>query len=59
MLDLILVCVLAFLAYRYLRDARRLPIPPGPRGLPVLGNALQIPAEQCWLVFTEWAHKYG
>ncbi|KAI0736491.1 cytochrome P450 [Fomitopsis betulina] len=59
MWDLILICALAFFAYTYVRDARRLPIPPGPRGLPVLGNALQIPREQSWLQFTEWAKRYG
>ena len=34
-------------------------LPPGPRGLPLLGNALQIPRAHSWLAFTEWAQTYG
>ncbi|KAF8657599.1 hypothetical protein AX16_002180 [Volvariella volvacea WC 439] len=32
---------------------------PGPRGLPLIGNVLDIPKEQPWLTFAEWAKKYG
>ena len=59
MLAFILVGISVFFAYRYIRDARRLPTPPGPKGLPVLGNALQMPREHSWLAFTEWANVYG
>ncbi|KZS93997.1 cytochrome P450 [Sistotremastrum niveocremeum HHB9708] len=40
-----------------LRNPRRLPFPPGPKGYPIVGNALDVPAES-WLKFTEWA-VYG
>ena len=33
-------------------------LPPGPRGLPLLGNVLQLPKFQ-WLRFTEWKDEYG
>lgn len=33
--------------------------PPGPRGLPIIGNVLQIPSEDQMKVFTEWGEKYG
>lgn len=41
--------------------ARRssLPLPPGPNGLPFIGNALQIPPAFQYLKFQEWANKYG
>ncbi|KAG0143260.1 hypothetical protein CROQUDRAFT_192585 [Cronartium quercuum f. sp. fusiforme G11] len=32
---------------------------PGPPGLPVVGNLLQIPRERPWIKMTEWAKKYG
>ncbi|KZT66840.1 cytochrome P450 [Daedalea quercina L-15889] len=59
MLDLIIVSIITLLACRYIRNSKRLPIPPGPGGLPLLGNALQIPKECSWLTFTEWAKTFG
>ncbi|KAK7443507.1 hypothetical protein VKT23_015679 [Stygiomarasmius scandens] len=32
---------------------------PGPKGLPILGNLLQVPRSCAWLKFTEWRKKYG
>jgi len=43
----------------YLRNQwKRKSPPPGPSGLPVLGNALQL-GEFPWLNFTAWKDKYG
>ncbi|KAJ7485440.1 cytochrome P450 [Mycena latifolia] len=33
--------------------------PPGPRPLPLIGNLLDIPAREQWLVYEDWSRKYG
>ena len=33
--------------------------PPGPPGVPILGNEFQIPSDKQWLRFHEWSKKYG
>ncbi|KAJ6511703.1 cytochrome P450 [Mycena vulgaris] len=34
-------------------------LPPGPAGLPIIGNALQLPVERQWVKFAAWAKVYG
>ncbi|KAJ7139436.1 cytochrome P450 [Mycena epipterygia] len=38
---------------------RRRKMHPGPAGIPVLGNALQVPTTKPWYRFTEWKEQYG
>ncbi|KZT36775.1 cytochrome P450 [Sistotremastrum suecicum HHB10207 ss-3] len=35
------------------------PLPRGPRGIPLIGNALDMVTRTPWLKFTEWAALYG
>jgi len=38
------------------RNPNGLPLPPGPKGFPVIGNLLDMPADKLWL---EWSKTYG
>jgi hypothetical protein len=53
--------LIAFLAVYMTRRYSRRPssLPPGPRGLPIIGNLLDMPAEKSWQAFAELGYKYG
>ncbi|KAL1945441.1 hypothetical protein VTO73DRAFT_2292 [Trametes versicolor] len=43
----------------WLRKASKNPLPPGPRGLPLLGNLFDMPRHSAWLRFSEWSKEFG
>ncbi|KAJ6595502.1 cytochrome P450, partial [Mycena vulgaris] len=53
-----LALVLGVLVALTLRKPRT-HLPPGPKGLPLLGNALHMPTNMPWLTYSAWAKKYG
>lgn len=52
---------LALIYWHYImkRKRSRLPLPPGPKGLPIVGNLYDIPADKPWTVYDKWFQKYG
>lgn len=51
--------LLAFVTLWIVHGWRRVPLPPGPRGLPLIGSLLQLPRNKEWLQYNEWAKEYG
>jgi hypothetical protein len=50
--------------FRQLKKGRNgnpngLPLPPGPRGYPLIGNLFDMPAHKAWVVYDEWRKTYG
>ncbi|OBZ67817.1 O-methylsterigmatocystin oxidoreductase [Grifola frondosa] len=50
---------LAILWVRANRNARNLPLPPGPRAFPIVGSFFDIPRASPWLTYQSLCEKYG
>lgn len=47
-------------AYFVLRSkSSQVHYPPGPRGLPLIGNSFDLPREKEWVTYSKWAKEYG
>jgi hypothetical protein len=55
----VIVAVLFVHYFKHRVHRKGLPLPPGPRGLPFIGNALDLPPSQSWLTYAKWSKQYG
>ncbi|KAJ3818173.1 cytochrome P450 [Lentinula raphanica] len=59
---LILMSTFAYLVFWYTRTRglqQTLPLPPGPKKLPFLGNNLDMPSSFQWNTFSRWAEQFN
>jgi cytochrome P450 len=58
-LDLCLAGVGLYLTKQVVAKKNPAPFPPGPKGLPLVGNLADMPSVKPWKTFAEWGQKYG
>ena len=62
--ELLAALCLGYLLFRQWKHGRNsnpkgLPLPPGPKGYPLIGNLFDLPVSKPWLVYDEWFKTYG
>ena len=50
-----LIAIIVFLLLTQRRSSK--PYPPGPKGLPLIGNILDVPSSRPWLTYARWARE--
>ncbi|KAF8815156.1 cytochrome P450 [Phlegmacium glaucopus] len=60
-LDVLLICLTLFLIWMFYKknQRNRLPLPPGPAGLPLIGNLLDMPKSSEWEVYHKWSQEFN
>ncbi|KAJ2920115.1 hypothetical protein MD484_g266, partial [Candolleomyces efflorescens] len=57
-IGLLLAVIAAISLVQFSRRNKRLP--PGPKGLPIIGNLFDVPLDkEFWMTFREWGHQWG
>ncbi|KAF9447745.1 cytochrome P450 [Macrolepiota fuliginosa MF-IS2] len=49
----------AFVSWLWSSKRSQLPLPPGPRKLPLIGNLLDFPLDHQWLTFAKWSEEHN
>ncbi|KAI9467402.1 cytochrome P450 [Lactarius psammicola] len=61
--DLLLAIMFGFgfsgLAFLVRSSKRRLPYPPGPKSLPIVGNLFSMPSREEWVTYRKWSEQLG
>jgi hypothetical protein len=55
----VVVLALALILLYWASKQSRLPLPPGPKGWPLIGNLIDVPRAKFVESYTKWAQKYG
>jgi len=58
-LYLLLSVLAATYSLRLFFKTRSRPLPPGPTGYPLIGNAFGVPHHHAWATYADWAKQYG
>lgn len=58
-LDLIIIFVFLYIFKQAFAPRPKAALPPGPRGLPWVGNVLQWPADKQWETYARWGREHG
>jgi hypothetical protein len=61
--QMLTVLFFGYMLFRQLKKGRSnpkgLPLPPGPKGYPIIGNLFDLLVDRAWLVYNEWSKIYG
>ncbi|KAL0945844.1 hypothetical protein HGRIS_012127 [Hohenbuehelia grisea] len=58
-IDAALLTIGVYCLWKVFTSKAKAPLPPGPKGLPLLGNIFDMPSEKEWITFTKWSEKWG
>ena len=54
-----IICLLLYLRSLFPRGRYRLPLPPGPKPKPIIGNLIDLPKTSLWHTVSQWKKIYG